>query len=164
MGALTEWVDAEISRCSWRIAEAIWRNEIDEIETFGDYVTEEEIKQYLIDCPDGFMQREADLIAPKAYHKLQQFLGLEEPPKYFLLASWHFVKNDDAPPKIIKQCIKWGLEYKWRISNDKDFFMFRPIKHGMGLEIRNTAMMPPNRLTQIFHGIQTDTGPMLFRW
>lgn len=164
MGALTDWIDREITKCSWRVAEAIWRNEIDEIETFGDYVTEEEIKQYLTECPDGFMQREADIIAPLAYHILQQFLGQKEPPKYFFLAKWHFVNETYAPARIIRQCEKWGLEYKWRISKDDDFFMFRPEKHGMGLEIKNNPMLPPYRLTQIFQWIKTDAGPIVFRW
>lgn len=164
MGALTELVDKAISQDAYRIADAIYNNEIDYFELGAEEVTEEEIIDYLEQYPDPFWNRNADLIAAQAYRKLRQLLGLMDPPKYFLLAEWHFRKKKYVSDKIIKICQKWGLDYCWRKSTDNDFFMFRPEKHGIGLEIRNTPNYTPDRLNEIFWGIETDSGPMRFGW
>lgn len=164
MGALTELVDKAISQDAYRIADAIYNNEIDFFELGAENVTEEEIIDYLEQYPDPFWNRNADLIAAQAYRKLCQLLGLIDPPKYFFLAEWHFRKKKNVSEKIIKICIKYDLGWAWRFSTDNDFFMFRPEKHGIGLEIINTPNYTPDRLNEIFWGVETDSGPIRFGW
>lgn len=166
MGALTEYVDMMISKEAYRIASAITDNLIDYFELGAENVTEDEICSWIKETypDDGFMIRNADLIAGEAYAKLQQLIGKSEPQKFFLLSEWHFRKNKDASQKIIRRCCRYGLDWEWRMSKETDFFVFRPKRPGIGLEIKNVPNYTPDRLTQIFYGIQTDSGPMIFRW
>lgn len=73
MGALTEYVDMIISKEAYRIASAITDNLIDYFELGAENVTEDEICSWIKEAypDDGFMIRNADLIAGEAYAKLQ---------------------------------------------------------------------------------------------
>lgn len=165
MGALTDLFDKDCSRYAYNLATAIERQEIDYFETFPGEVTEEEIIDYLKEHQyNPFLQRNADIVGPEAFRKLQQLLGKADPPRYFYLSEWHFKKHKNAAMQIISRCQKFDLEFSWRISTENDFFMFHPIKPGIGLEIKNTPMYTPYRLNQIFGKIVTDAGPMSFRW
>ena len=164
MGALSDYYDREVSKAAYRIADAISREEIDYFELGAQEVTEEEICDYLKQHYDPFFRRSANLIAGEAYDRLQQLLGRAAPDHYFFLSAWHFKKKTYVSQKIIKICIKYNLDFRWRISTDNDFFMFRPEKHGIGLEIINTPNYPPNRLNEIFWGVETDSGPLRFGW
>lgn len=164
MGALSEMYDKECSRTAYRIADAISRGEIDWF--YGDpaEISQEEIKEYLEAQGTPFMVRNAGLLSSMILGKLRQFIGESEPDSYFFLSEWHFKNHKDVSSQIAFRCQKYGLEYTWRKSTDNDFFMFRPLEHGIGLEIKNTPNYPPYRLNEIFNGLETDQGRIEFGW
>lgn len=87
-------------------------------------------------------------------YNLKCFLGLKI-KTYFIFYQWTFeTELNDSVMKIKEICKREnGLSCIERVSTDDDFFMFRPVNHGPGIEIRDEKNRTPMEMNELFKDV-----------
>lgn len=162
MGALSDMADRECMRM-----DQVARNAADNF--WYDYQNDK-----IIDDDDKLRELARDA-APRAsdYPPAQEdfiedfikwihrYKGSEPPQTFFVFYGFKFKNNPGSIRRLKRAIHGLGLEYRERMSTDNDFFMFRPLEHGPGLEIINTRHIATKYINYAISNIPTDSGEPL---
>lgn len=161
MGALTDLAEARDRKDGYFIAKSLYNRNI---HRFNICLTINDKKRLVKELTKEYQEETYyfDLVRNLGY-----FSGLDV-HKYFLFYPFVF-KDYPESIQLVKDAAKGhGFILIERISTENDFFLFRPVEHDIGLEIRDPRNRPPSKMNGIFSDIPANmpdyANKLTFTW
>lgn len=149
MGALTDLADARDRKDGYFEAQRLYRRNINR---FNICITNDAKRRLVKELTREYKEETyySDLV-----FNLDYFCGLKV-HSYFIFYPFIF-KNYPESVQLLKDAAKGhGFVLIERMSTDNDFFMFAPIEHDIGMEIRDPKNRSPAKMNGIFGDIPAD--------
>ena len=161
MGALTDLADRRDRKDGYFEAQHLYRVNK---HRFNISITPEAKKRLIKELTKEFKEETYyyNLVTNLGY-----FCGLEV-HRYFIFYPWTF-KDYPESIQLVKDAAKGhGFILIERMSTDNDFFLFHPIEHDIGLEIRDPKNRSPAKMNGIFGDIPCNRpefgNKLIFSW